>query len=445
MAVVKSANTLELAYELAGRLNGMVVLEDVPAVDELLGLFEAIRAESGLDKATSSELAWSAFEQDSFWGYTSAYGAKASMTGKNLLDAARAQVSAARFESVETESSDSISHGYAWYDKQSGTAKLAPFNPWQDSSFRLLSGTNKWSGGFGNSMGDVWEEQGTLSFSGDLRFSGEGVSGIFNKLNESVTYKSVGDYDYETHTWDPTYRESGKETFSLTSKQGFGRLLDSKGEYQLTGRIDSLAWSDKGSYTSAGKTTQFDESYKSSGRLDLTDALASDDFYAIMQALFAGDDKITASNASGSYLWGGAGNDTITGGNADDLIDGGAGADKLKGGKGQDIFNYAQASDSTLNAADTILDFKSGEDTLRFEFLAEGTSVLLLDGKASFSSIQSQAAAAFAQGYGVVVGSDGKQGYVLADANGDAQADLLINLTGIKGTSAFIESDFAFG
>ena len=426
MAVVKSANTLKLAYELAGRLNGMVVLEDVPAADELLGMLEAIRAESELDKATSSELAWSALEQDSFWGYTSAYGVKASMTGKNLLDAARAQVSAARFESTETQSYDSSSYGYTWADKESGTAKLAPFNPWQDSSFRLLSGTNKWSGGFGNSMGETWEDQGTLSFSGNLLFSGEGVSGIFNKLNESVTYKGFGDYDSETDTWDPTYRESGKETFSLTSKQGFGFSLGSADEYQPTGRIDSLAWSDKGSYTSAGKTTRFDESYKSSGSFDLTDALASDDFYTIMQALFAGDDKITASNASGSYLWGGAG------------------ADKLKGGKGYDIFSYVEASESSLNAADTILDFKSGEDTLWFEFLAEGTSVLLLDGKASFSSIQSQAADAFAQGYGVVVGSDGKQGYVLADGDGDAQADLLIKLTGVKNAASLSTDDFAF-
>lgn len=116
-----------------------------------------------------------------------------------------------------------------------------------------------------------------------------------------------------------------------------------------------------------------------------------------------------------------------------------------RGGRGHDTFIFTHAADSTPDATDTILDFKAGEDTLWFEFLEEGTSVRFLDGKASLASLQSQASDAFAQGYGVVVGSDGKQGYVLADANGDAQADLLINLTGIKGTSAFIESDFAFG
>jgi len=456
MAVVKSANTLELAYELTDWLASLVTLEDVPAADELLGMLEAIRAGSELDKASAGQLTWSDFYEGSSSGYGSAYAVGTTMTGKNLLDTSNAQVTAARFESLEIEGYDDGGLGYAWSDKESGTARFAPFNPWQDTSFSLLSGTNKWSGRYGDSDGQVWEDQGKLSFSGELRFTGEGISGIFNTLNDTVSYRGIGDYDDATYTYDPTYRESGKASYSLTSKQGFGLIRDSQDEYQLAGRIDSFAYSDKGTYSRNGDSVRFDESYKTSEALDLTDAFANASIDALpevlLDVLFAGDDRITASGTggsemwpAGSYLWGGAGNDTITGGNADDLIDGGAGADKLKGGKGDDIFNYVQASDSTLNAADTILDFKAGEDILWFEFLAEGTSVLLLDGKASLASIQSEAAAAFAQGYGVVVGSDGKQGYVLADANGDAQADLLINLTGIKGTSAFIESDFAFG
>lgn len=443
MAVVKSANTLELANELAERLAYMAVLEDVSLSDDMFDMLDVLRSGGELDTASASKLVWSYDEPGSD------FTTQVTLTGKNLLDARQAQLTTSSFSSRE---SGTDMGGY-WEEIDSGTSKFALFNPYTDTSLRLLSGSDKWVWKSKGTDGSLQEDQGSASFTTDLRFSDAGMEGVFYKMNDARTYSSKGFYDPWSGYSDPDYRESGKESFSLTSKQGFGLIRDSQGEYQFAGRIDSLAYSDKGNYTSDGETGSFDESYKSTASLDLRSALDSDDPYsAIMQALFAGDDKITASGTggseiwpAGSYLWGGAGNDTITGGNADDLIDGGAGADKLKGGKGDDIFNYVQASESSLNAADTILDFKAGEDILWFEFLAEGTSVLLLDGKASLASIQSEAAAAFAQGYGVVVGSDGKQGYVLADANGDAQADLLINLTGIKGTSAFIESDFAFG
>lgn len=68
---------------------------------------------------------------------------------------------------------------------------------------------------------------------------------------------------------------------------------------------------------------------------------------------------------------GGAGNDLIlgnqasnklVGGGGNDVIDGGAGQDRLWGGSGKDTFVFSDASHSTAEAPDTVMDFRRKED-----------------------------------------------------------------------------------
>jgi Ca2+-binding RTX toxin-like protein len=66
-------------------------------------------------------------------------------------------------------------------------------------------------------------------------------------------------------------------------------------------------------------------------------------------------------NSAANVLRSGSGNDTISGGAGDDVLIGGAGSDRLSGGSGKDTFQF----DSRLGS-DTITDFRSADDTLRF-------------------------------------------------------------------------------
>lgn len=70
----------------------------------------------------------------------------------------------------------------------------------------------------------------------------------------------------------------------------------------------------------------------------------------------AGDDSLTGG-AQDDILIGGAGNDTLIGG---------LGADTLTGGAGADLFVYSTAAQSGSTAIDTITDFASTVDKLRF-------------------------------------------------------------------------------
>lgn len=89
------------------------------------------------------------------------------------------------------------------------------------------------------------------------------------------------------------------------------------------------------------------------------------------------DDVLTASDANGETLSGGAGNDTLTGGPGDDLLLGGddddvllggLGSDSLTGGNGRDLFVFDQAALTDASAPalnlDEIVDFDMDQDAL---------------------------------------------------------------------------------
>lgn len=87
-----------------------------------------------------------------------------------------------------------------------------------------------------------------------------------------------------------------------------------------------------------------------------------------------GDDSITTGSGNDD-LFGGAGNDKLVAGAGDDILAGGAGKDSLTGGLGSDtfFFDYLQ-SDSTQ--FDTVTDFKSGVDKLKFDTSEDDFSAL---------------------------------------------------------------------
>ena len=91
----------------------------------------------------------------------------------------------------------------------------------------------------------------------------------------------------------------------------------------------------------------------------------------------AGDDLLKGGKGADT-LAGGAGDDILKGGGGRDTLEGGAGDDTLVGGRGADTFvqNFSEPG------ADTITDFKPGQDTINFSGLndLENISVEETDG-----------------------------------------------------------------
>ena len=109
----------------------------------------------------------------------------------------------------------------------------------------------------------------------------------------------------------------------------------------------------------------------------------------------AGDDRLKGGGGDDT-LEGGAGDDILRGGRGDDILEGGRGADILKGGSGDDtlgggagddILTGQKGADTFVQdfskpGADTITDFKPGQDTIDFSGLdnLENISVEDVDG-----------------------------------------------------------------
>ena len=109
----------------------------------------------------------------------------------------------------------------------------------------------------------------------------------------------------------------------------------------------------------------------------------------------AGDDILKGGKGADSLaggegddlLQGGGGNDILAGGAGDDLLKGGGGRDTLEGGAGDDTLVGGGGADTFVQnfsqpGADTITDFKPGQDTINFSGLndLENISVDEVDG-----------------------------------------------------------------
>jgi serralysin len=136
-------------------------------------------------------------------------------------------------------------------------------------------------------------------------------------------------------------------------------------------------------------------------------------------------DLALIGNGLGNRLKGNAG---------DNLIRGEGGADTMSGGAGGDAFAFRSALDSTA-AADRILDFTPGEDTIDLSRIdADGT----LAGNQAFRAVS-----AFTGARGELrwctldrAGSANDQTIIEADLTGDARADMKIVLDGLVALGA---------
>lgn len=128
---------------------------------------------------------------------------------------------------------------------------------------------------------------------------------------------------------------------------------------------------------------------------------------------------------------GGSGNDqlrgnkeinVLEGGDGDDKLSGGNGADHLWGGKGNNTFIYHHIEDSLTTSADTIHDFKSGEDKIDLSPLIYSTDDITLVDRFNFSD-----RTVIAQKYNEVRDIT----YLIVDFDNQVhKADMMIKLTG---------------
>jgi Ca2+-binding RTX toxin-like protein len=161
------------------------------------------------------------------------------------------------------------------------------------------------------------------------------------------------------------------------------------------------------------------------------------------------------TNDGNDELYGLGGNDQIYGGGGNDTISGGTGTDWLTGGSGFNTFFYRDVNDSTgwgsggynYNLADKITDFYSPYDKIDFFTGNGGTPANYAEFsfanngmgyREAFNYAASKAEAYFAySNKQYVFATDGYDGYLFADQNGDHVVDTRIELRGVNSLSGF--------
>jgi Ca2+-binding RTX toxin-like protein len=138
----------------------------------------------------------------------------------------------------------------------------------------------------------------------------------------------------------------------------------------------------------------------------------------------AGDD-VLAGGVGRDILLGGSGNDRLVGDAGLDVLIGAAGKDVMTGGASADTFVFTALLDSRGSLIDVITDFRSGVDKIDVRGIDANTA---RPGDQAFSFL---ATADFSNRAGElrfeVVGN---RTFVEFDVNGDARADMQIQLTG---------------
>ncbi len=119
---------------------------------------------------------------------------------------------------------------------------------------------------------------------------------------------------------------------------------------------------------------------------------------------------------------GGHGHDTLIGNDADNRLTGGAGGDQLRGDGGADTFVYNNASDSTPEHPDTLMDFTSGTDRIDVSGAMKNANTATLMLAQAFSRKAGETVLVYDEKTG--------HGSVSIDLTGDGRADLLINTRG---------------
>ncbi|MEG1767729.1 MAG: hypothetical protein RR311_04665 [Comamonas sp.] len=153
---------------------------------------------------------------------------------------------------------------------------------------------------------------------------------------------------------------SGNDTLQIGTA-GTGTLAAT-----LTGFENIVLGSDTGAYD----LTTVDANVAAGATLAVNGAVLTSGIHALT---FNGaaelDGKFSVTGGAGNdHLTGGAQADSLIGGAGNDTFIGGLGADTLTGGAGADLFIYSTAAQSGGSAIDTITDFATTQDKLRFTF-----------------------------------------------------------------------------
>ncbi|HYW16186.1 MAG TPA: M10 family metallopeptidase C-terminal domain-containing protein, partial [Allosphingosinicella sp.] len=127
-------------------------------------------------------------------------------------------------------------------------------------------------------------------------------------------------------------------------------------------------------------------------------------------------------------LFGGKASDTLKGGGLADVLFGNLGADQLAGNGGADVFRYNDSAESTAGSMDQILDFAAGVDKVDLSRIDADSNVA---GNQAFSWIGSNAFSGTAGELRAY--QDGANWFAEGDTNGDAVADLVIQLNVVGG------------
>jgi Ca2+-binding RTX toxin-like protein len=181
---------------------------------------------------------------------------------------------------------------------------------------------------------------------------------------------------------------------------------------------------------------------------------------ATFDALIDGNDRMFGSFA-GDFLYGGGGNDMIRGGDGadqiygdiknnagagNDMLIGDRGADILTGGNGNDTFVYFSGDSYATRAGhDVITDFDGIHDKIDIPGWATAYNYaekMVLGGRTAEESWDlAKADAATLMGGApqkdVVFLTNGKDGFLFADTDGDNYADIGITLLGVKSLAQF--------
>lgn len=140
---------------------------------------------------------------------------------------------------------------------------------------------------------------------------------------------------------------------------------------------------------------------------------------------------------------GGEGSDTVYARNGDDTITGGLGKDLMMGNAGADTFMYESISDSSnrLTEADTIYDFVRGSDKIDLRMIdafapTAPNNVFAWNGEGAFNNVtRGEVRYQKFNNYDTI--NDFTLVYI--DNDGDAQAEMVIRLTGLR---SLTEADF---
>ncbi|WP_422378249.1 calcium-binding protein [Roseibium sp.] len=188
----------------------------------------------------------------------------------------------------------------------------------------------------------------------DSLFGGAGNDRLYGEYGRDTLHGGDGsDVLYGGRDRDKLYGDSGDD--SLYGEYGNDLLIGGLGNDKLYGgRDQDRLFGGVGDDLLKGEAGR-DTLYGGFGTDRLFGGSQADRLYGE-----AGNDRLDGGGGQ-DKLFGGEGNDRLFGRNGDDQLAGGAGNDWLEGGWGQDTFIFREGF-----GTDTITDFRSGWDRLRF-------------------------------------------------------------------------------